>query len=97
MHSYIELKVDLPFLPSNPKESPETIDFNCLYVSGHFAIILCITVHIYSSTECVFLTTMGLCYACYSPLLSCAMYFEEFSISVHNIFLMTTGNCCTHN
>ena len=54
MHSYIGLKVDFLFLPSNPKENPEKNNFNYLYSSGNFAIILYITVHIYTSIECGF-------------------------------------------
>lgn len=98
MHSYIRLKVDFLFLPSNPKENPEKNNLNYLYSSGNFAVILYITVHIYTSIECRFSNNKWDCVMDVTlPYFLVQYILKSFLYQYIILFLVTTGNGCIHN
>ena len=88
--------MDFPFhLPSNPRESSEKTNFNCVFHSRYFVIILHINVHMYIYRVWIFLTTDGivLCTLLYTFLHS--IPWRVFYISTGIFFLVTAWYGCT--
>lgn len=82
--------MDFPFhLRSNPRASPEKTNFNCVFHSRYFAIILHINVHMYIYRVWILLTTGGivLCTFLYTSLHN--IPWRVFYIHTSIFFLVT--------